>query len=154
MGKDIKFLQKKMSDDMVMQVGRVVYINFGPCKGKLAVVVDIVDENRILVDGPTTGVDRQVILTKRMALTKFRVKSVLRNQKVSALKKNIETYGLAKRWAETGFAKKLASQARRAELSDFERHQAMVLRRRVSAQVRGWMVKNRSKVLGTTGKAG
>jgi len=33
--------------EMLMQVGRVVYVNYGPCQGKLAVVVDIVDENRV-----------------------------------------------------------------------------------------------------------
>merc|ERR1712183_959171 len=66
--------------DMLMQVGRVVYVNYGPCQGRLAVVVDIVDENRILVDGPTTGVDRQVIPAKRIELTKFRINKVMRNQ--------------------------------------------------------------------------
>merc|ERR1712066_819369 len=89
-----------MSSEMLMQVGRVVYINFGPCKGKLAVVIDMVDENRILVDGPTTGVDRQIMPTKRLALTKFRCKKILRNQKESQIKKNLEKFQLEKRWNE------------------------------------------------------
>lgn len=33
---------------MLMQVGRVVYVNYGPTKGKIAVVVDMVDENRVI----------------------------------------------------------------------------------------------------------
>merc|ERR1719399_2803690 len=65
---------------------------------------------------------------KRIALTKFRIKNVLRNQKESKLVKNIEAFGLAKRWAETGMAKKLAAQHARATNSDFDRFRAMVLR--------------------------
>jgi len=106
----------------------------------------MVDENRILVDGPTTGVDRQVLPAKRIALTKFAIKAVLRNQKQSTLKKNIETFGLAKRWAETGFAKKLVAQQARATCSDFDRFRAMVLRRQLSKAVRSWVKSNRSKL--------
>merc|ERR1712160_213199 len=114
-----------------------VYVNYGPCQGKLAVVVDIVDESRILVDGPTTGVDRQVLPSKRIALTKFRMNKVLRNQHTGDLVKNIEAFGLEKRWAETGFAKKF-----RANNSDFNRFKAMVLRRQVAKHVRTWVKKN------------
>merc|ERR1711976_1123592 len=133
MGKDIispKTL--KMSADMLMQVGRVVFVNYGPCAGRLAVVVDIVDENRILVDGPTTGVDRQVMPAKRIQLTKFRINAVMRNQHTGSLIKNINAFGLEKRWAETGFAKKLRAQKLRAQNSDFNRFKAMVLRRQVA----------------------
>merc|ERR1712080_89898 len=115
--------------------------------GKLAVVIDIVDENRIVVDGPTTGVDRQVIPAKRIALTRFRIKSVLRNQKVSVLKKNIEAFNLNKRWSETAFAKRLEQAKIRAGLTDFQRHTAMVLRRQLSKAVRTWVNKNKGKIL-------
>merc|ERR1712151_1457728 len=94
-------LKSTMSQEMLMQVGRVVYINYGPCRGKIAVVVDIVDENRILVDGPTTGVDRQVMPSKRIALTKLRIKEVLRNQHRQKLVGNINKFGLEKKWGAT-----------------------------------------------------
>merc|ERR1711976_98021 len=107
MGKRILIrLKNKMSGQMLMQVGRVVYINYGPCKGKTAVVVDIVDENRIMISGPTTGVARQVIPVKRLALTRFLIKTVLRNQHEGNLEKNIKAFNLDKKWAQTGFAKK------------------------------------------------
>merc|ERR1712137_514370 len=117
---------------MLMQVGRVVYVNYGPCQGRLAVV----DENRILVDGPTTGVDRQVMPAKRIQLTKFRINKVMRNQHTGSLTKNIKAFGLEKRWAETGFAKRLNAQKLRAQNSDFNRFKAMVLRRQVAKHVR------------------
>ena len=82
-----------------------------------------------------------------MALTKFKINAVLRNQKQSVLKKNIEAYKLDTRWGQTAFAKKLRAQKLRAGLSDFQRHTVMVLRRRVSKTVRGWVNKNKSKVL-------
>merc|ERR1719329_1618624 len=84
--------------------------------------------------------------SKRIAITKFRIKAVLRNQKDSQLTKNIQAFDLEKKWSETGFAKKNASQAQRAANSDFDRFRAMVLRRQVATAVRGWVKKNRSKL--------
>merc|ERR1712194_11520 len=136
----------KMSADMLMQVGRVVYVNYGPAKGSLAVVVDMVDENRILVEGPTTNEPRQLIPIKRLTLTKFRINKVLRNQKQSVLKKNIQDFKLEKRFSETGMAKKMNQQNTRANLSDFDRFRALVLRRKLAKEVRGWVNKNRSKI--------
>merc|ERR1712193_96524 len=74
---------------------------------------------------------------KRIQLTKFRINKVLRNQHRANLVKNIEAFGLAKRWSETGFAKKLEAQRLRAGNSDFNRFKAMVLRRQVAKHVRG-----------------
>merc|ERR1711976_1116223 len=124
MGKDLnQNLQARMPGQMLMQVGRVVYINYGPCKGKTAVVIDIVDENRIMVNGPTTGVPRQVIPTKRLALTRFLISTVLRNQHEAKLTENITAYDLEK---------KRNAQAVRARNSDFDRFRALVLRRKVA----------------------
>jgi large subunit ribosomal protein L14e len=54
-----------------VEVGRVCIVNYGPDAGKLCTIVDIVDQNKCLVDGPRklTGVGRQVIPFKRLALT-------------------------------------------------------------------------------------
>jgi ribosomal protein L14E/L6E/L27E len=51
-------------------------INFGPDAGKLCTIVDIVDQNKCLVDGPRslTGVSRQIMPFKRLALTDLVVK--------------------------------------------------------------------------------
>merc|ERR1711976_578348 len=81
---------------------------------------------------------------KRIALTKFRINSVMRNQHTGSLTKNINACGLEKRWAETGFAKRMRAQRLRAQNSDFNRFKAMVLRRQVAKHVRSWAKKNRS----------
>ena len=44
-------------------------ITYGPDYGKLAVIVEIIDHGRVLVEGPTTGVERQSINFKRCNLT-------------------------------------------------------------------------------------
>merc|ERR1712072_60321 len=84
---------------------------------------------------------------KRMLLTKFRINAVLRNQKESQLVKNIKKFDMEKRWAGTGMAQKLNNQKVRAGLSDFDRHVSMVLRRRLSKAVRGWVTKNKARVM-------
>ena len=54
-----------------VEVGRICLVNYGPDAGKLCTIVDIVDGNKCLVDGPRkiTGVSRQVMPFKRLALT-------------------------------------------------------------------------------------
>ena len=44
-----------------VEIGRVAVLNGdGPNKGKIAAIVNVIDQNRVLVDGPTSGVLRQV----------------------------------------------------------------------------------------------
>lgn len=38
-----------------VSVGRVVLINYGPDAGKIATIIDVVDENKALVDGPSAS---------------------------------------------------------------------------------------------------
>lgn len=61
-------------------------INYGPDAGKLATIVDIVNDKRVLVDGPDSGVARQVIPLRRLVLTRFHIKEVLRSQRTVLLK--------------------------------------------------------------------
>lgn len=68
-----------------VQVGRVVLVNYGPQTGKLAVVVEIISTNRVLVDGPTLGVRRQELSLRRVTLTDF-VLEIQKGAKTSAVK--------------------------------------------------------------------
>ena len=112
-----------------VEVGRVVLINYGPSAGKLAIVVEIINTSRILVDGPTTGVKRQEISLKRISLTDFKI-DVARGVKRAALKKAIDEFGLAKKWGETSWARKLQQRAKRASLTDFDRFKVKVLKQK------------------------
>ncbi|KAG1057728.1 hypothetical protein G6F43_000446 [Rhizopus delemar] len=104
-----------------VEVGRVVLINSGADAGKLAVIVDIVDHNRALIDGPTTGVARQAFPYRRMVLTPLVLKSLPRNVGQTALKKALEKSGIVAAWNKTAWAKKIEQRNVRASLSDFDR---------------------------------
>ena len=60
-------------------IGRVCLISFGPDMDKLCTVVNVIDNNRVLVDGPepVTGVHRHAINIGRLQLTDFKVKCKL-----------------------------------------------------------------------------
>ncbi|KAF9292063.1 hypothetical protein BGZ88_006602 [Linnemannia elongata] len=104
----------------VVEIGRVVMINYGPDAGKLAVVVDIIDHNRALIEGPTTGIARTGYAFRRLTLTPLVVK-VPRGAGQAVLKAAIEKQDLAGSWAKTSWAKKIASRAQRAANTDFDR---------------------------------
>jgi len=118
-----------------IEVGRVVYIHFGAERGKLAVIIDVLNENKVLIDGPTTGVERQIMPIKRINLTRFRV-PVLRNARTGNLIEAIKKFDLAKKWEQTSAAKKIALRTKRARLNDFDRFKAMVFKRRFSHGVK------------------
>ena len=75
-----------MDKEILLTLGRVVYINFGPLAGKIAVVVDIVNGNRVIIDGSSMGVERQMISNKRLTLTRFRIPGVVKAEKQASLK--------------------------------------------------------------------
>lgn len=117
-----------------MEVGRVVLINFGPEEGKLATVIDIVDQNRCLIDGPEsiTGVQRQVIPFTRIALTDLTVK-IQRNARQSTIAKAWKAGDTLAAWDKSSWAKKLSSRKTKAALSDFGRFKVMVAKKQKAA---------------------
>lgn len=110
-------------------------INYGEDNGKLAVVADIVDGNRVLLDGPKSGVAREVYSVKRISVTDLKV-NVLKGARTGTIRTAWEKEEVCKKWGATAWGKKLASQRRRAELNDFERFNAMVLKKRLNFQIR------------------
>ncbi|EPB85392.1 50S ribosomal protein L14e [Mucor circinelloides 1006PhL] len=111
-----------------VEVGRVVLINYGADAGKLAVIIDIVDHNRALIDGPTTGVTRQAFPFRRMVLTPLVLKDLPRAIGQSALKKALEKNDTVNAWNKTAWAKKLEQRKTRAGLSDFDRFKLLKLK--------------------------
>jgi large subunit ribosomal protein L14e len=114
-----------------VEVGRVVLINYGPNKGQLATIIDIVDQNKCLIDGPSTGVNRQVIAYSRIALTDLTVK-IQANARQTTLKKAWEEADTLAKWESSSWAKKLAAKKTRASLSDFGRFKVMVAKKQKS----------------------
>ena len=118
-----------------VEFGRVALINYGPLEGKICTIIDVVDQNRALIDGPAeeTGVQRQIINFKRLSLTDLVVDGAKRNMKKEKLAKLFKEQNISQRWNATSWGRKLAAKKRRANLTDFERFQAMILNKKRSA---------------------
>jgi len=112
-----------------VQIGRVCLINYGPYTGKLCVILDVIDQNRALISGPTSGVPRQALNFKRMSLTNFRVK-INRGSRNKVVSNALAKDKTLEKWEKTTIGKKIASQAKRQNLSDFDRFKVMILKKR------------------------
>ncbi|PKI82489.1 hypothetical protein MVES1_003423 [Malassezia vespertilionis] len=117
-----------------VEVGRVVLINTGEHKHKLAVIVEIVDQNRqAVIDGPVAGVPRQVLRYSQVTLTRFVIK-LPRGAHTPVVKKAFEASGVTEQWNSSKWAKTLKARELRRNNSDFDRFKAAALkqqRRRV-----------------------
>lgn len=123
-----------MSFSRYVEVGRIVLVNYGPEAGKLATIIDVVDQNKCLIDGPEdiTGVRRQLISYRRIALTDLTVK-IARNARAKTIKKAWAEAEIESKWENSSWAKKLAAKKKRASLNDFDRFKVMVARKQKSA---------------------
>ena len=60
-------------------------MNYGKDLGKVVVIVDIADANRVLVDGPTTGFPRVLYPLKRLTLTSLKLKDLLKGARTGTV---------------------------------------------------------------------
>jgi large subunit ribosomal protein L14e len=107
-----------------VEIGRVAYVAYGPDAGKLVAIVDVIDQNKALVDGPCSGVARQAMNFKQLHLTKF-VLTFPHSARTRLVKKAWEKADINKQWQESTWAKKIVSREQRKQLSDFDRFKLM-----------------------------
>ena len=91
-----------------VEIGRVAVVHFGPSAGKTAAIVDVIDQNRALIDGPVSGVKRQAIQFKRLRLTQFRIR-IPNGTSSKTVAKAWAKDEISKKWKETKQAKRLES---------------------------------------------
>ncbi|KAG5328740.1 RL14 protein, partial [Acromyrmex charruanus] len=103
-----------------VQSGRVAYASDGPYQGKLVTIVDVIDQNRVLVDGPSSGVPRCEMRLNELHLTKFRLRFPFSGS-TRVVRKAWNSANINELWKETMWAKKVEAKKKRAELSDFDR---------------------------------
>ena len=101
-----------------VEVGRLAVINFGELVDKLCVIVDIVDDKRVLIDVIETEAPRQTIPIQRLKLTDFvaQIERAAAPEAVAAAAKE-----LVAKFNETKWGKKLAADHAKAQLNDFQR---------------------------------
>ena len=145
----------------LVEVGRIVHVRSGPFDGKLATIVEIIDQSRVsglrtvepidlyiqvLVDGPSSKegavVPRQAVHLNALSLTPFVIPQLPKAAGTGAVKKLWEKHEIDSKWAESSWAKKREQQDRRKNLSDFERFKVM----RLKNQARYETLKAQAKV--------
>ncbi|XP_023221198.1 60S ribosomal protein L14-like [Centruroides sculpturatus] len=118
-----------------VQIGRVAYVPFGTNAGKLCVIVDIIDQNRALVDGPCSGVTRQSIQFKKLRLTKFRIK-IPHSTSTKTVRKAWEKENISEKWKETPLAKKIEARKKRVNMNDFDRFKLYKAKQLMNREIR------------------
>jgi len=116
-----------------VEIGRVVVVNYGELTGKLAVIIDIVDQARALVDGPATltGVSRQTIPFRNLSLTSIKL-DIPRAVRTGTLTRAFTKADVLGQYQKTSWARKAARHATRSNLGDFDRFKLMLLRKKKS----------------------
>lgn len=118
--------------DFFVQTGRVAVVNFGKYAGKYVTVIDILDAARVLVDGPTSGVPRQIMPIKHLGLTNIKY-FVPRTAKTFAVRKALITQGVVAKAKNNTWVKKAKQENIRANLTDFQRFQVAQLKKQKKA---------------------
>jgi len=109
-----------MPYDRFVQVGRVAYIAYGPDKGKLCCITNVIDQTRVLVDGPSSHVRRQAVNIKSLHLTKYLLK-LLPGARSTTVKKAWDANEVNQKWQASRWNKKLQAKHLRSQTTDFER---------------------------------
>eukprot|EP01122_Echinamoeba_exundans_P000899 TRINITY_DN1083_c2_g1_i1.p1 TRINITY_DN1083_c2_g1~~TRINITY_DN1083_c2_g1_i1.p1 ORF type:complete len:148 (-),score=56.77 TRINITY_DN1083_c2_g1_i1:201-623(-) len=117
-----------------VEIGRVAQINSGADQGKLVVVVDILDQNRALVDGAGSGVVRGIVNFKRLAITDLKV-GIQRGARSKTVEKLFKEADIAAKWGKTAWAKRTEARAKRVSMNDFDRFKAMLAKKHRNAVI-------------------
>ena len=99
------------SGKFLVEIGRVVLINTGADAGKIATIVDFIDQNRVLIDGPSSGVVRRAESFKNIQLTRF-VLNFPHGANSNFIKKLWDAEDINTKFAATPKAKQLVAKAR------------------------------------------
>ncbi|XP_065720223.2 large ribosomal subunit protein eL14 isoform X3 [Drosophila suzukii] len=103
-----------------VQTGRIAKASAGPLKGRLVAIVDVIDQNRVLVDGPLTGVPRQEYRLNNLHLTKYRIKFPY-TAPTRIVRKAWTESDLKAQWKVSPWYVKAQNICKRSSLNDFDR---------------------------------
>ncbi|KAF2017375.1 hypothetical protein BU24DRAFT_440370 [Aaosphaeria arxii CBS 175.79] len=131
----------------LVEVGRVVTFGNGPYEGRQAVIVEIVDHKRVLVDGPSKDapVPRHSASLTDVSLTSIVIPKLPRAAGRGFVAKQWEQKKVEEQYAQTTWAKKRAQFQKRRQLTDFERFKVLKLRKQTRYEVRKTLAGIRAK---------
>ncbi|KAM7521729.1 hypothetical protein LguiA_011631 [Lonicera macranthoides] len=114
-----------------VEIGRVALVNYGKDYCRLVVIVDVIDQNRAIVDSPDMA--RSQMNFKRLTLTDITI-DIKRVPKKKTLVAAMEAAG-------NSWSRKLIVQKRKASLNDFDRFKIMLAKIKKAGVVRQELAK-------------
>ncbi|MCL7044185.1 hypothetical protein MKW94_029384 [Papaver nudicaule] len=121
-----------------VEIGRVALVNYGEDYGKLVVIVDVIDQNRALVDAP--DMERSQMNFKRLSLSDIKI-DISRIPKKKVLIDAMEAADVKKKWESSSWGRKLIVQKKRASLNDFDRFKVMLAKIKRGGAIRQELAK-------------
>lgn len=128
----------------LVEIGRIAYISYGRNAGKPVAIVDVIDSNRALVDGPCSKVTRQPIRFKRLRLTKHKI-NFDHSAPSRVVAREWEKNEITKKWKEGFQFRQLLADKRRKDLSDLGRFKVYKLKQKVNKIVNAKVAQIKSK---------
>jgi len=114
-----------------VQIGRVAVVNYGHDAGKAVAILDVVDQSRALIQGPkASGVIRQTLPLRCLSFTHLLISKLPRSTMTAGLEKAWQKAKIDEEFAKTPWARKITQSRRRAQLTDFDRFNVMLLRKK------------------------
>merc|ERR1719495_1267314 len=107
-----------------VEVGRVAAIARGKRRGTLVVIVDIIDQNRALIEGPTTGISRRPLPFHKLRLTDYKI-TIPHDARSKTVREAFKKSDVLEQWEKTVWYKKIQSQKKRYSMTDFDRYKLM-----------------------------
>ncbi|XP_050098454.1 60S ribosomal protein L14, partial [Anopheles aquasalis] len=110
-----------------VETGRVAKCAVGKYKGRLVCIVNVIDQNRVLIDGPTSGVPRQQYPVNHLHLTKFRVRFPY-TAKTRTVRLALEKSSIKEKFDETIWKERAVAKYKRFHMTDFDRFKLRLAR--------------------------
>ncbi|XP_052859793.1 60S ribosomal protein L14 [Anopheles cruzii] len=110
-----------------VETGRVAKCAVGKLKGRLVCIVNVIDQNRVLIDGPTSGVPRQQYPVNHLHLTKFRVRFPY-TAKTRTIRLALEKSKVKEKFDESIWKERAVAKYRRFNMTDFDRFKLRLAR--------------------------
>ncbi|KAI3832239.1 hypothetical protein MKX03_032141 [Papaver bracteatum] len=121
-----------------VEIGRVALVNYGEDYGRLVVIVDVIDQNRALVDAP--DMERSQMNFKRLSLTDIKI-DIGRIPKKKVLIDSMKAADVKKKWESSSWGRKLIVHKKRASLNDFDRFKVMLAKIKRGGAIRQELAK-------------
>ncbi|KAH9763562.1 Ribosomal L14e domain-containing protein [Citrus sinensis] len=123
---------------LYVEIGRVALVNYGKDYGKLVVIVDVLDQNRALINAP--DMVRSQMNFKRLSLIDIKI-DINRVPRKKSLIEAMEKADVKNKWENSSWGKKLIVQKRRAALNDFDRFKLMLAKIKKGGLIRQELAK-------------